>query len=374
MNDAAEALPAVQPAHQALAPAELQQVGLSPADMPEVLALSETLSNPTSTAIHAYGRDATARTSQYADRILEEARTKDLEDTGKRLNQVVTLARKVNPARLATSSKLPVIGGIINAIRDRTDRAVATYRTTASQVDLMVTEVQATQTGLKERSLMLEEMGEHVRNDYHSLGLHVAAGRLALQRLKTRRAEMAGAGDQSPLVLQDLAEMEGAIEMLDKRVADLAVVQQATLQALPTIALIRAQNLSLVDKFENLKELTVPMWKREFAIVLAMKEAERGIQLAQKIDDTTNEVMIRSAELLHSNATATARANSRLVVDVETLRKTHDMLIRTIDDVRKINSEGVAKREQAVLQLQDLRGKLQMRLASESAPKQLTQQ
>lgn len=374
MNATSELLPATRHPGQDLKPSELQQVGLTPDDMPEVLALSETLANPTSTDIHAYGRDATSRTSRYADKILEEARTKELEDTGKRLNQVVSLARKVNPSRLATSSRLPVIGGIINAIRDRTDRAVATYRTTASQVDLMVSEVESTQAGLKERSLLLEEMATHVRDDYHSLGLHVAAGRLALQRLKVRRAEQANADTTSPMALQDLSELEGAIEMLDKRVADLAVVQQATLQALPTIALIRAQNLSLVDKFENLKELTVPMWKREFAIVLAMKESQRGIQLAKKIDDTTNEVMVRSAELLHSNATETARANTRLVVDVETLQKTHDMLIRTIDDVRKINSEGVAKREQAVLQLQDLRGKLQSRVTAGEDARLITHQ
>ena len=150
MTTRTDLLPTVSPEAQTIKPSDLQQVGLRAEDMPEVLALSETLSNPTTTAIHAYGRDATARTSQYADKLLEEARTKDLEETGKRLNQVVVLARNVNPARLAASSKLPVIGGIVNAIRNRTDRAMATYRTTANQVDQMVTEVEATLDALTE--------------------------------------------------------------------------------------------------------------------------------------------------------------------------------------------------------------------------------
>lgn len=350
---------------------DLQRVGLSNDDLQDVIALSEALANPSSSDVHAFGREATSRTSQYADKLLEEARTKDLEETGKRLNQVVEMARKVNPSRLAKSSTLPFIGALINAVRDRTDKALSTYRTAADQVESMVTEVESTQNGLRDRSLMLDEMSEHVRSDYHSLGLHVAAGQLALHRLRVKRTELAAVSNPSPLQVQDLVELDGVLAMLDKRVADLTVVQQATLQALPTIALIRAQNLSLVDKFENLKELTVPMWKREFAIVLAMKESQRGIQLAKKIDDTTNEVMLRSAELLHSNATETARANARLVVDVETLEKTHDMLIRTIEDVRKINREGLAKREQAMAKLHDLRGVLQARIQSDGEPKRM---
>lgn len=351
---------------------ELTKLGLGQDDVPAVLELSAKLANPTSSTIHAYGRDATSRTSQYAERLLEESRTQELQETGKQLNNVVALARKVNPQRLALRSRLPVIGRLINAIRDRTDRAMATYRTTASQVDLMVREIDSTQAGLKERVEMLEEMGEHVREDYHDLGLHVAAGRIALQRLAQERSELVSATDSSPMAVQNIAELEGMINMLDKRVADLTVIQQATLQALPTISLIRSQNLTLVDKFDNLKELTVPLWKREFAIVMAMKESERAVQLAKNMDDTTNEIMIRSAELLHSNATETARSNNRLVIDVETLRKTHNMLIKTIEDVQAINREGVAKREEAHEQMQDLRGKLNARLLQQDSPNQLT--
>jgi len=106
-------------------------------------------------------------------------------------------------------------------------------------------------------------------------------------------------------------------------------------------------------------------------LALTLNEQRNAVQLATKIDDTTNDLLKRNAELLHRNSVETAKANQRLVIDVDTLQKVQATLIQTVEDVIKIQREGVAQRKAAEKEIQGMRLDLQKRLGRTDEVKEL---
>ena len=139
---------------------------------------------------------------------------------------------------------------------------------------------------------------------------------------------------------------------------DLRTLQQSALQTLPMIRIIQSNNLMLVDKFYAIKNITLPAWKNQISLALSLNEQKNSVELANTIDDATNELLRRNAELLHDNSVKTAKANQRAVIDVETLEHVQNTLIKTVNDVIQIQKEGMQQRVQATEKLKSLQSNL----------------
>ena len=114
----------------------------------------------------------------------------------------------------------------------------------------------------------------------------------------------------------------------------------------------------LVDKFYAIKNITLPAWKNQISLAISLQEQKNSVQLAKAIDDTTNDLLRRNAELLHQNSVDTAKANQRSVIDVETLEHVQNTLIKTVNDVIQIQKEGMQKRAEATTRLRALQESL----------------
>ena len=124
------------------------------------------------------------------------------------------------------------------------------------------------------------------------------------------------------------------------------------------IRIIQSNNLMLVDKFYAIKNITLPAWKNQISLAISLQEQQNSVQLAKAIDDTTNDLLRRNAELLHQNSVDTAKANQRSVIDVETLEHVQNTLIKTVNDVIQIQKEGMQKRAEATVRLRALQDNL----------------
>lgn len=349
----------------ALTATALQSIGLSLSDMNEIKAISESLQGGSASVIHAFGRDASKKSAAFADSLLEEVRNTDLDKTGKQLTDVVRVARSVDLKQINNRSNIPVIGGLINLFRGKRGDLVQAFSSTRDQVDALIVDIGKTQASLGSRSDHLEAMLETVRDEYRDIGMHIAGGELALEGMRMNKLALAQAQSTDPMHAQHVAELSTAESLLEKRVSDLRVLQHAALQSLPTIRLIQSQNQVLRDKFENIKELTIPAWKRQFVLQIALREQENAVKLSKAIDDTTNDMLRSSADLLHDNAVATAKSNQRLVIDVDTLRYVHTQLIETLQDVQAANEDGLKERRRVESDLLALRNDLQARMSAQ---------
>mgnify|MGYP003341000178 FL=1 len=145
------------------------------------------------------------------------------------------------------------------------------------------------------------------------------------------------------------------------------VLQQSAMQTLPMIRIIQSNNMMLVDKFYAIKNITLPAWKNQISLAISLNEQRNSVQLANTIDDATNELLKRNADLLHQNSVDTAKANQRSVIDIETLEHVQNTLIKTVNDVIQIQKEGMQKREEASTRIKALQSNLQQLVLDNTA-------
>ncbi|KGM54076.1 toxic anion resistance protein [Lysobacter daejeonensis GH1-9] len=342
--------------------ATLLQLGLAATDLDRVGEIRATLVDLSPANVQGYGRDAATKTTQFSSELLDQVRNRDLDATGDKLGEVVRIARNLNLQKFGGRSKLPVIGPLIDRVRGSKGELVQKFSTTNQQIEHLMRDVSRQQEDLGRRVRDFDRMHGIVVVERHELGLHVAAGKLRLAELEVERSALEGRDD--PEARARRQEIDGAVRLLDKRVGDLLLLQHAADQSLPMIRMIQANAMQLIEKFATVRDITIPAWKRSFAIQLSLNEQKSAVELANAIDDATNELMRRNADMLHENSVATAKANQRGVVDVETLQHVHEKLIQTVEDVRQIHREGIEKRRQAEQDLSRMRDDVQKRLAA----------
>ncbi|WP_034171245.1 toxic anion resistance protein [Acinetobacter sp. YZS-X1-1] len=337
---------------------DLKELGLQPADFQEVLAARKELQNMSHNSVAEYGKNIATKTSSYTDELLNLVQNKDLDATGQKLNQVVQVAQQLNTSSILNKKKSSgFLGNIISKFKGVKDNFDSHFNTTKEQIDVLVKEIETSQSGLKARVDTLDKMFDGVQEEYKQLGIHIAAGRLREQELQQEIAALT-ALPQDQSTTQKIYDLNHLANNLEKRISDLQVLQQSAMQTLPMIRIIQSNNLMLVDKFYAIKNITLPAWKNQISLAISLNEQKNSVQLANTIDDATNELLRRNADLLHQNSVDTTKANQRSVIDIETLEHVQNTLIKTVNDVIQIQKEGVQKRTEATVRLRALQDNL----------------
>lgn len=337
---------------------DLKALGLQSHDFVQVVEASKELADLNHMSVAEYGKNIANKTSAYTDDLLKLVQNKDLDETGQKLNQVVSAAQQLNTSNvLAENRKSGILGFLFSKFKDAKQSFQLQFNNTKEQIDNLVKEIETSQTGLKKRVDMLDQMFQAVEEEHHVLGVYVAAGQLKQQELAGKIAELSSL-EKDQANVQQIYDLNHTANNLEKRVHDLQMLQQSALQTLPMIRIIQSNNLMLVDKFYSIKNITLPAWKNQISLALSLNEQKNSVELANTIDDATNELLRRNAELLHSNSVSTARANQRSVIDIETLEHVQNTLIKTVNDVIQIQKEGMAQRDQATQKLKTLQNNL----------------
>ncbi len=343
----------------------LKALGLVPEDIERIEQVRATLVDLAPATVQGFGREAAAKTTHYSSELLDQVRNRDLDGTGDKLGEVVRIARSMNLGKLGSRSRLPFVGPVIDRLRASKGDLVQKFSTTNQQIEQLMRDVSRQQDDLGRRVQDFDRMHQIVVEERQELGIHVAAGKMRLAELGAQRVELEGKED--PASRTRRSEIDTLSRLLDKRVGDLLLLQHAADQSLPMIRIIQANAMQLIEKFSSVRDITIPAWKRSFAIQLSLNEQKNAVELSTAIDDATNELMRSNADMLRENSVATARANQRGVIDVETLQHVHEQLIQTVEDVRQIHREGIEKRRLVEHQLGQMREDVQKRLALPTA-------
>jgi uncharacterized protein YaaN involved in tellurite resistance len=339
-------------------------------DQEEVEALVSSIDTRSALTVAQFGHAVGETTSRYADQLLARARTDDLDEIGGKLNEIVGAAQAFDLSSYDSKwARAPIVGGLVRNFVLTKEKAMARFSSLEGQVDKLVANIQGTLDRLQDSAASFDTMYEGVAEEHRMLATHVQAAQIVLERLdgdiaanKARPQDMAS--------VERISALESSRHALEKRIGDLNVLQHSALQTLPMIRMMQANNVILLEKFQTIQRLTLPAWKRTFVLALTLNEQREAVKLAGSIDDATNYFMKRNSEILHQNAVATAAANQRLVVDVETLREVHDNVIKSLVDVRKAHEEGATQRRDALAQLAQLRSEMAGGLANLFPPKE----
>ena len=336
----------------------LQEIGLQQDDFNAVLAARKELAEINHNAVAEYGKNIATQTSGYTDELLNLVQNKDLDETGQKLNQVVQVAQQLNTSSILNKKKNSgFFGGLISKIKGAKNNIDMHFNTTKEQIDTLVKEIEKSQFGLKARVDTLDRMFHGVQSEYKQLGVYIAAGKLKQDEIQQEISTLTSQA-QDQTTTQRVYDLNHLANNLEKRVSDLQVLQQSAMQTLPMIRIIQSNNLMLVDKFYAIKNITLPAWKNQISLAISLNEQKNSVQLANTIDDATNDLLKRNADLLHQNSVDTAKANQRSVIDIETLEHVQNTLIKTVNDVIQIQKEGMQKRAEATTRLRSLQDNL----------------
>ena len=336
----------------------LQEIGLQQDDFNAVLAARKELAEINHNAVAEYGKNIATQTSGYTDELLNLVQNKDLDETGQKLNQVVQVAQQLNTSSILNKKKNSgFFGGMMSKIKGAKNNIDMHFNTTKEQIDTLVKEIEKSQSGLKARVDTLDRMFHGVQSEYKQLGVYIAAGKLKQDEIQQEISTLTSQA-QDQTTTQRVYDLNHLANNLEKRVSDLQVLQQSAMQTLPMIRIIQSNNLMLVDKFYAIKNITLPAWKNQISLAISLNEQKNSVQLANTIDDATNDLLKRNADLLHQNSVDTAKANQRSVIDIETLEHVQNTLIKTVNDVIQIQKEGMQKRAEATTRLRSLQDNL----------------
>ena len=336
----------------------LQEIGLQQDDFNAVLAARKELAEINHNAVAEYGKNIATQTSGYTDELLNLVQNKDLDETGQKLNQVVQVAQQLNTSSILNKKKNSgFFGGLMSKIKGAKNNIDMHFNTTKEQIDTLVKEIEKSQSGLKARVDTLDRMFNGVQSEYKQLGVYIAAGTLKQDEIQQEISTLTSQA-QDQTTTQRVYDLNHLANNLEKRVSDLQVLQQSAMQTLPMIRIIQSNNLMLVDKFYAIKNITLPAWKNQISLAISLNEQKNSVQLANTIDDATNDLLKRNADLLHQNSVDTAKANQRSVIDIETLEHVQNTLIKTVNDVIQIQKEGMQKRAEATTRLRSLQDNL----------------
>lgn len=339
---------------KALTPEQLQKLGLSHADLPEVARLVGEVRLDDVPSIYAFGPVASEAQQSNSDALLDQVQSPELAQAGELLSSVVEAAKSIQLQEPGALTRLPILGAALKRLRN-TDAPIAeAFETAREKIDTFSTEIVQLQERLSARVQALDLMYADVMAQVQTTGRYVAAGQTVVHAGSeiVQRHDMAGS---ALLQAERGRQTTEALVMLEQRLFDLRVVQQSLLQTLPVIRMIQANYRTHIEKFRTICQLTIPAWKRQFIVALSLQEQTAALKLSQRIDDTTNSMFKRNAELLRATSVQTARSGMRPALDVAALRQVHNTLLNTVQDVMKINQEGVQSRQQMARQIEAMR-------------------
>ncbi|MGD6875838.1 toxic anion resistance protein [Bacillus infantis] len=315
-------------------------------------------------AMIAYGTQAQTKLLTFSHSMLEHVQKKDIGEVGDIINDLMKRLNDMNPDELK-QGKQSLFSRMFGKISDSVQEILSKYQKTGAQIDRISVKLDRSKNVLLSDIHMLEKLYDTNKEYFHALNVYIAAGEIKLEELHEQtipqmRKEAEASGDQ--MKFQEVNDMLQFADRLDKRLYDLKLSREITIQSAPQIRLIQNTNQALVEKIQASINTAIPLWKNQVAIALTLIRQRHAVEAQKQVSKTTNELLLKNAEMLKTNTIETAKENERGLVDIETLKKTQENLISTLEETLRIQEEGRNKRRQAESDLASMENELRQKL------------
>ena len=318
--------------------------------------------------IAGFGEQAQREVAGFADQILQQARGRDLGDTGALLSELMAKAKGLDVADLR---KADPITRLIGGVRRQVSRFRSQFETVASQIDAISTELQTRVDRMRHDMQMLDGLHAQARCSISALDGFIAAGKAfadefrrgELVALQAGAAEPAADGGHDLLAAQAYQDAMQALDRLEKRVYTLQQARQIAVQQLPQIRVVQNGDATLVESLSASITLTIPAWKQKMVLLLGLERQREALAMQKAVTDTTNALIRRTSEMLKTQALEIERHSQEGVVDLGLLARTNEELIETITGVLNIQAEGRQNRATAETEMKRQTEQLRLTLA-----------
>ncbi|MGF1658752.1 MAG: toxic anion resistance protein [Rubrimonas sp.] len=344
----------------------------APEDRAAIEARMAELDMANTQSIITFGSKAQAGLTAISNEMLEGVRNKDTGPAGDALGRMVASIRGFDVAELDPNRKQSWWERLMGRVTPVAE-FIAQYEGVRGTIDRITDELLTHETVLLKDVKFLDKLYEKTLQFYDEIALYIAAGEAKLAELdattipaKERQVENASEGE-AILRAQELRDMRAARDDLERRVHDMKLTRQVTMQSLPSIRLVQENDKSLIGKIKSTLVNTVPLWETQLAQAVTIARSRDAAGAVKGATDLTNELLRKNAENLQSANREVREQMERGVFDIEAVKEANDRLIATINESLQIADEGKARRAAAEAELRKMEAELKATLASAKA-------
>lgn len=315
-------------------------------------------------ALIIYGSNAQQALSKFSHQMLEEVQSKDVGPIGDTLEDLMKKLKMIDPEEL-TKEKKNVFNRLFKRVKKSVNEVISKHQSVASQVDRISIQLEHAKEVLVKDVHLLDNLYDKNKEYFDAINVYIAAAELKKEEITNEvLPELREKANQSnnQMQVQDVNDMMQYLNRLEKRIHDLKLSRQITLQSAPQIRMIQNINQTLAEKIQSSILTSIPLWKNQMAIALTLLRQESASKAQQQVTNTTNELLTKNSEMLKQNSVRTAAENERGIVDIETLKTTQENLVTTIEETLQIQEEGSEKRKAAEQELVEMEEDLKTRL------------
>ncbi|WP_281994942.1 toxic anion resistance protein [Ruegeria faecimaris] len=325
-------------------------------------------------SIVSFGSGAQAELQEISQAMLADVRNKDVGPAGDSLRNIVTTIRGFSVSELDVRRERSWWEKLLGKAAPFA-KFTAQYEQVQGQIDRITDDLLSHEHTLLKDIKSLDILYEKTLGFYDELALYIAAGEEKLNELDSRdipqkEAEVQAAPEEDQVMkAQELRDLRAARDDLERRVHDLKLTRQVTMQSLPSIRLVQENDKSLVTKINSTLVNTVPLWETQLAQAVTIQRSAEAAAAVRDANDLTNDLLTANAANLRESNKVIRQEMERGVFDIEAVKQANADLIGTINESLEIADEGKAKRAAAEQELQKMETELRDTLAAAKARK-----
>lgn len=338
----------------------------TPEEISKYAALSKDLSPADANSILNYGVEVQNSMERYSNQFLTSVRTYNSGEVGGLINELLVELNYIDVDELEQNSfktflsKIPFLSKLVFDVKKMFQK----YDLIINNVDKITNKVKAGRLNAIKDNSSLQTMFDSNVTYIHQMEELIISGQIKYKELMEKLAEM----EANPSAYQDyeIADLREFCGRLDKRLADMKIVRFIMLQSLAQIRVVQNNNTSIAEKAQSIVSTTIPVWKNQLTIAVALQRQKANVEMQKKISDTTNTILQKNADLLKQNSIDVARENEKTVVSIDTLKRTTQSLIETLNEVKQIHEQGTQNRKVLNTELQTLETELRKNVTNVS--------
>jgi len=333
-------------------------------DVQKYDSLSGSLDEQNPNSIINFGSELQNSLANQSDSFLNNVRKSNSGEVGELINKLLVELNYVDVDEIEGSSvkkflkKIPFLSKMVSSV----ETLFVKYDKIVNNISDISNKVNAGIINSTKDNAVLQTIFTSNIESVKKIEDYIIAGSLRMQKSSEELALM----EINAAQYQDyqISDKRDFIARLDRRLADLKVVRFIILQSLPQIRLIQNNNVSIAEKAQTILTTTLPVWKNQLTLAVAMHRQQQNIDVQKKVSSTTEEILRKNAQRLQQNTIDVARANEQTIVSIDTLRDTTSTLISTLNEVKQIQQQGAQSRQQLDVELKNLEDTLKKQMTN----------
>ena len=333
---------------------------LTPEEERQVADFAEKIDLRDSNLILQYGAGAQKKIADFSEAALDNVKSKDLGEVGQILSEVVVELKSIE-----VEEEEKGLFGLFKKSVNRVEGIKAKYAKAETNVNQICKALQNHQIQLLKDIALLDKMYDLNTTYFKELTMYIMAGKRKLARVQQEELPVLldkAAKSGLPEDAQAANDLSSMLNRFEKKLHDLELTRMISIQMAPQIRLVQNNDTLMTEKIQSTLVNTIPLWKSQMVLAIGISHSEQAAKAQREVTDMTNDLLKKNAEVLKTATIQTAKESERGIVDMETLKKTNESLITTLDEVVRIQADGRTKRREAEVELSRMEGELKSKL------------